>query len=176
MRAGGDQDDSQDPPFMEDRTMRGRKPSGPEYVERLQGSAKAKERARVVLETLAGRLSVQDACRRLGIGEAFFNRLRLRFLSGGVPALEDRPAGRRPRPVSAEEEQLRRLEAELQEARLDLQAAQLREEIALAMPHLLPVSSALAWGHIRGVARAGARREDRGTAGSDMVQGGHAAH
>jgi transposase len=117
--------------------MRGRRPSGPEYVERLQGSAKAKERARVILETLAGRLSVQEACRRLGIGEAFFNRLRLRFLDGGVPALEDRPAGRRPRQVSAEAERIHKLEAELQKTQLQLQAVQLREEIALTMPHLL---------------------------------------
>jgi transposase len=117
--------------------MRGRKPSGPEYVERLGGSAKAKERAQVVLETLAGRLSVQEACRRLGIGEAFFNRLRKRFLKGGVPALEDQPAGRRPRVVSAEAEQIRKLEDKLQQTRLELQAMQLREEIALSMPHLL---------------------------------------
>ncbi|HEV3257184.1 MAG TPA: helix-turn-helix domain-containing protein [Gemmataceae bacterium] len=120
--------------------MRGRKPSGPEYVERLQGSAKAKERAKVILETLAGQLSVQEACSWLGIGEAFFNRLRMRFLNGGVPALEDRPAGRRPRKVSAEEEQIRKLETDLQQTRLDLQAAQLREEIALTMPHLLQKS------------------------------------
>jgi transposase-like protein len=117
--------------------MRGRKPSGPEYVERMEGSAKAKERAQVVLETLSGKLSVQEACRRLGIGEALFNRLRKRFLNGGVPALEDRPAGRPPQVVSAETEQIRKLEDDLQQARLELQASQLREEIALSMPHLL---------------------------------------
>jgi transposase len=118
--------------------MRGRKPSGPEYVDRLAGSAKAKERAQTVLKTLTGGgLSVQDACDRLGIGEAFFHRLRLRFLNGGVPALEDRPAGRRPRRPSAEDERIRQLEAELQKTRLELQAVQLREEIALTMPHLL---------------------------------------
>jgi transposase len=117
--------------------MRGRKPSGPEYVERLQGSAKAKKRAKVILETLAGRLTVQEACRSLSIGEAFFNRLRKRFLNGGVPALEDRPAGRRPRKPSAEEERIHKLEADLQQTRLDLHAAQLREEIALIMPHLV---------------------------------------
>jgi hypothetical protein len=117
--------------------MRGRKPSGPEYVERLENSAKAKERAKAILETMANRLTVQEACRRLGIGEVFFNRLRKRFLNGGVPALEDRPAGRRPRQPSAEAERIGKLEAELQQTRLDLQAAQLREEIALTMPHLL---------------------------------------
>jgi hypothetical protein len=95
--------------------MRGRKPSGPEYVERLENSAKAKARAKAILETMANRLTVQEACRRLGIGEVFFNRLRKRFLNGGVPALEDRPAGRRRRQPSAEAERIGKLEAELQQ-------------------------------------------------------------
>jgi hypothetical protein len=64
--------------------------------------------------------------------------LRKRFLNGGVPALEDRPAGRRRRQRSVEEERIQKLEADLQQTRLDLQAAQLRQEIALTMPHLLP--------------------------------------
>lgn len=118
--------------------MRGRKPSGPEYVERLDNTAKAKERAMAILETMAGRLTVQEACQRLGIREAFFNRLRKRFLKGGVPALEDRPAGRPARKPSAEEERIQQLEVDLRQARLDLEAAQIREEIALTMPHLLP--------------------------------------
>src|SRR5579864_3764414 len=101
--------------------MRGRKPAGPESVDRLPGSAKAKERAKAVLETLAGRLTVQEACRRLGIGAAFFHRLRKRFLQGGVPALEDRPAGRRPRKPSPEQQRVQQLEADLQQLRLDLQ-------------------------------------------------------
>jgi transposase len=123
--------------------MRGRKPSGPEYVRRLQGSAKAKERAEVILATLAGQLSVKEGCQRLQVGEAFFNRLRLKFLRGGLPALEDQPAGRRRRPVSAAEKQIGVLETALGEARLALQAAQVREEIALTMPQLLtkPIGS-----------------------------------
>jgi len=116
--------------------MRGRQPSGPEYVQRLEGSAKAKERAEVVLATLGGRLSVQEACRRLGVGEAYFNRLRLKFLRGGLPALEDQPAGRRRRPVAAASQQIDALETALGEAKLALEAAQVREEIALTMPQL----------------------------------------
>jgi transposase-like protein len=126
--------------------MRGRKPSGPEYVQRLEGSARAKERAEAVLATLGGRISVQEACRRLGVGEAYFNRLRVKFLRGGLPALEDQPAGRRRRPVSAAEEQIGRLETALGEARLALQAAQVREEIALTMPQLLTSAAGrVAW-------------------------------
>ena len=56
--------------------MRGRRPAGPEIVEQLPGSAKARLRLRVVLETLAGDLRVQQACQQLGIGPVRFHTLR----------------------------------------------------------------------------------------------------
>jgi transposase-like protein len=117
--------------------MRGRKPSGPEYVQRLEGSAKAKERAEAVLATLAGRLTVQEACRQLGVNEAYFNRLRLKFLRGGLPALENQRVGRRKRPVAAATQQIEALQKALGAAQLALEAAQVREEVALTMPQLL---------------------------------------
>src|SRR5262249_6175364 len=48
-----------------DNIMRGRFPAGPSYVDKLEGSAAAKERLKVVLETLAGQCRVQEACARL---------------------------------------------------------------------------------------------------------------
>ncbi len=42
--------------------MRGRYPSGPEFVDKLDGSPEAKERLKVLLETIAGQLRVGDAC------------------------------------------------------------------------------------------------------------------
>lgn len=45
--------------------------------------------------------------------------------------------------------------------------------VTIALPS--PVSSAVAWGQNRGVARARARRTDRATAWCEMVQGGRAA-
>ena len=66
--------------------MRGRRPAGPEYVEQLHGSDQARQRLRVVLETLAGRLRVQDACARLGIGEVRFHELRKTVLDGSERA------------------------------------------------------------------------------------------
>src|SRR6516164_8817741 len=72
--------------------MRGRYPSGPEAVERLAGSAEAKERLQVVLETLAGRCRVQEACARLGISEPRFQQVRQQMLSAALNSLE---AGRR---------------------------------------------------------------------------------
>jgi transposase-like protein len=114
--------------------MRGRIPTGPEAVDHLHGSEKAKERLRLILETLGGRLRVQEACDRLGISEQRFRQLRQALLEGALASLEDRPAGR-PRRAAAPEETvaLRQQVAELEH---ELRAAQVREEIALALPQV----------------------------------------
>jgi len=114
--------------------MRGRIAAGPEYVEHLEGSDKAKERVRVILETMQGQCRVQQACERLGICEQRFRQLRETLLQAAVASVEDRPAGR-PRRLQepAEVAMLRQQVAQL--AR-ELQAAQVREEIALALPQV----------------------------------------
>ena len=47
--------------------MRGRYPQGPEAAQHLAGSKQARERLRVILEVIAGKLRVAEACERLGI-------------------------------------------------------------------------------------------------------------
>jgi hypothetical protein len=85
--------------------MRGRPPSGPEFVDKLDGSPEAKQRLKVLLETLNGTCRVQEACGRLGIKEARFDQLRIELLQAAVSAAERRPAGRPARgrcPISAQ--------------------------------------------------------------------------
>ena len=48
-------------------TRRGRKPLGAQLVDRLEGSEHAKIRLKVILETLAGRQTIPEACDELGI-------------------------------------------------------------------------------------------------------------
>jgi helix-turn-helix protein len=114
--------------------MRGRKPAGPEYVDRLTGSDTAKERLHVVLETLAGRCRVQEACARLNLSEPRFHQLRTQILQAGLDSLAPRPAGRPPRP--APDERVQALEATVADLTVELQAAHVREEIALALPQV----------------------------------------
>jgi len=120
--------------------MRGRKPAGPEYVERLTGSDTAKERLHVVLETVAGRCRVQEACARLGISEPRFHQLRTQILQASLDSLAPRPAGRPPR--AAPDERVQALEAMVADLAIELQAAHVREEVALALPQVGPPAPA----------------------------------
>jgi hypothetical protein len=114
--------------------MRGRIPAGPEAVEQLDGSDKAKERLRIILETIAGRLRVAEACEQLGICEQRFRQLRAELLRAALASLEDQPAGRPPRPKEADESVT--LRRQLQALEEELHVAQVREEIALALPRV----------------------------------------
>jgi hypothetical protein len=117
--------------------MRGRRPSGPEYVDHLEGSAQAKQRLKVVLETLAGTCRVQEACQRLGISEPRFHQLRARVLEAALERLEPRPAGRPPQPPAPEQEHLQELAARAAAEDLAVRTAQAREEIALTLPRVV---------------------------------------
>ena len=112
--------------------MRGRKPAGPEYVDRLTGSDTAKQRRHVVLETLAGRGRVPEACARLNISEPRFHQVRTQILQAGLDSLAPRPAGRPPQP--APDERLQALATTVADLTIELQAAHVRDEIALALP------------------------------------------
>ena len=116
---------------------RGRPVKGAELVDSLAGSHAAQQRMRVILQTLTGVLSVQEACLIMGIGRAGFHKLRQQFLQQSMALLEPRPRGRRPRQPSEAELEVQRLKHEIVRLKLDLKATQIREEIALVMPHLL---------------------------------------
>jgi hypothetical protein len=116
--------------------MRGRHAAGPEYAERLEGSELACHRMRVVLETIAGKKLVLDACAELQICQQRFEAIRQEALQAGVAALELRHAGR-PRknatPADEDNTQLRQRVAELE---AQLQAALIRAELATMLPRL----------------------------------------
>jgi hypothetical protein len=111
--------------------MRGRRPGGPECVAGLDGSDEAKGRLKVVLEVVAGRCRVFEACQRLGISEPRFHQLREEALQGAVAALEARPAGRPRR--TAVEEPVSELPAQMQQRELELRLAQTQQEVALIL-------------------------------------------
>jgi HAMP domain-containing protein len=113
--------------------MRGRQPPGPEFVYRLQGSAQSKQRACVILQTLAGQLSLEAASAELVLSTQRLHELRQRGLQALVDSLEAQSAGR-PRHTPAESAEVAALRAEVARLRQELQAAQLRNEIAALLP------------------------------------------
>lgn len=116
---------------------RGRPPVGPALANKVEGSEQAKLRLKVILQTLAGELTIPDACAQLGIAEARFHALRTEWLQAACAALEPKPLGR-PKELTVEEEtQLLRLHRENIDLKIHLRAAQIRERIAIHMPHLL---------------------------------------
>lgn len=120
--------------------MRGRRPAGQEYVDKVPGSAIAKDRAKEVLDTMQGKGRVQEACQRLGICEQRFHQLRHKAVGWFVDALEPGVPGRPAQTVSPEQERIRALEEEVAALKVELQAAKAREEIALTLPRVVKVS------------------------------------
>jgi HAMP domain-containing protein len=116
---------------------RGRPPKGPELVEGIEGSELAKLRLKVILQTVAGEITVADACTQLNVSEARFHELRSDVLRTAAQALEPKPAGRPAKEVPKEADEVARLKKEIQELKIDLRAAQIREELSLLMPHVL---------------------------------------
>lgn len=113
-----------------------RKTSPKRLVESLEGEASTKAQLRAVLDVLAEKKTVADACAELGVSEATFHRLRERVLAAALEALVPKRAGRPPKApeTPTEVEELKRT---LRETRIELEASRIREEIALVMPHLL---------------------------------------
>ena len=114
---------------------RGRPIDGVDLIERLEGPRAQRRRVRIVLATLAGDLTIAQACAELGIGRTHFYALRWRVLAGAMEALTPRARGR-PRQAGEDPEVLA-LHARIRELEVALRTTALRSEIALTMPHLL---------------------------------------
>jgi transposase-like protein len=91
----------------------------------------------MILATLTGETTVAQACAALGVGEARFHQLRQRALEGALAGLAARSVGRPRKASPSPPGKLEALEHENEQLRLQLQTAEIREEIALVMPHLL---------------------------------------
>jgi hypothetical protein len=105
-------------------------------VDRLDGPESLKRRLRVILQTLTGEITIAQGCEQLGVSESRMHELRRVALEGALGALMPQPAGRpaggSPEASGSEQQLLGRI----RDLEIDLQAALVRTELALAMPHL----------------------------------------
>jgi len=123
---------------------RGRKIEGPKTVESMYGSESAKQRLEVILDTIAGRTSIEAACMKLCLGRSAFYELRQKALAGALESLEPGLPGRPRNAADPEEERVHELEQELRDIKIELEASRIREELAIAMPHVLEERDRLA--------------------------------
>jgi len=117
--------------------MRGRHPSGADLADAIEGSAQARQRFKAMLETVAGQKRITEACEELGIGEAQFHKLRHKMMEGAMAALEPSLPGRPMAENAQEAERVTDMREEIRQLRIELRAAQIREEVALLMPYLV---------------------------------------
>ena len=116
---------------------RGRPVKGAKKVDHLPGSVDAKTRLRVIMETVSGEKSIRQACQELGVEKSAFYKMRDKALEGAIQTLEPRQVGR-PRAVATEKDKkIEALQEELLQMRKELEAAYIREELSIAMPHVL---------------------------------------
>jgi len=136
---------------------------GPHHVDHLEGADADKRRLRIVLETISGDRSVEQACEELGVSASRFHELRREALQAALDGLTPGASGRpKHDDPPADQERLKTLERENRELMLELQASYTRTEIALAMPHVLtPQGKA----EIKKKAREARRAKRRGSAG-----------
>ena len=115
----------------------GRPPKGPELVDKFEGSEEAKHRMRLILETIAGRVSVEEARAELGVSESRFHQLRDSVLLSGLEALEPSPPGRPRKEVSLEAAEMDLLRQKVSDLEYDLEAQRVKTVLGLAFPNVV---------------------------------------
>lgn len=137
---------------------------GPNHVDHLEGADADKHRLRIVLETISGERSVEQACEELGVSASRFHELRREALQAALDGLAPGASGRpKHEDPPVDQERLNTLERENRELLLELQASYTRTEIALAIPHVLTSQGKA---EIKKKARQARRAKRRGSAGS----------
>jgi hypothetical protein len=116
---------------------RGRRSDARSLVMQLAGSRRARQRLDLMLQTLKGECTIPQAATTLGIARSRFFGQRQAMLQAALESLEPKRRGRPPLVVSDEQRQIAELQAQVQALKIDLQAAQIREQLALLLPHVL---------------------------------------
>lgn len=124
-------------------TRLGRKPQGTELVDAMVGSEHAKARLKAFLETLSGAVSVDDACRELGICQSRFFEQRTEWLHESIGLLEPRVPGRpRKTEPSISAEEVQSLRRRVQELEARAAAVEVQAELVRTLPHVMARASA----------------------------------
>lgn len=105
--------------------------TGPALVHRLAGSDEAKRKTEVILSTLAGTCTIDEAAAALGMDRSYVFVLRDQILAGAVAAAEPRTPGPKPAAGAArlDDPATATLRAELAAARTQAKDAEIALEL-----------------------------------------------
>ena len=110
---------------------------GHKHARRVEASKRAQRRLEAILETLSGNKTVAEVCEELEINEARFHVIRKQALQAAADRLEPQPTGRPRKEQDERDERITELESELERKAIELRAAEVRVELALAMPDVI---------------------------------------
>jgi len=108
------------------------KTTGVALLEKYDGSEQSIRRVQAIIQTLAGQVSVVDACKDMGIGEAIFRRFRDVCLKAAISSLEPKKRGRKATPEPPGQKQIEALQQEVQRLKVELMGAMAREDLRRA--------------------------------------------
>jgi len=106
-------------------------------VTNMDATSEPKKQLMIILEVLAGKRSIADACEELHVSEATFHRMRDQALQGALDGLAPLPAGRPAKKVDEKDEKILALEEQLAEMGVELEAERVRTIMAIVKPELL---------------------------------------
>lgn len=116
----------------------GRKPQGARLIAPLAGSDHAKRRMTLFIETLAGRMTVDDACRELNVCSSRFFAHRAAWMQAALGLLEPRSAGRpRKQPAEMDAAEVSQLVEQIRQLETRVVAAEVESQLAAALPHVM---------------------------------------
>jgi hypothetical protein len=111
--------------------------AGPALVDALPGSDDARRKAHILLQTIDGSITIQQAADALGCDRSFVHVLRRQALQGLVAALEPRTPGPKPRAVedvlADQAEALRQAEQRVRDAETAMQLERVRAELQVGL-------------------------------------------
>ena len=93
---------------------------GPALADRVAASEQARTRLKVLLETITGDKTMDEACRALGIQKTQLFKLRARVLEAAAAALEPGPVGRPPQTVDPQAARIAELETRIKQLEVEL--------------------------------------------------------
>jgi len=115
----------------------GRTVNAGRLVTTMDAMNEAKRQLMTILDVLAGKLTITEACERLGVSKATFHRMRDQALQGALDGLVPQPAGRPAKPVDPKDQKIQVLEERIADLGVELEAERARTIVALVKPELL---------------------------------------